>query len=464
MSYVVAEPTKSVLNEEIAGSATRMRPTGRGERISSIDVLRGVALLGILVLNIDAFGNTEGPHDIPVGTPIDNFSGPFTHLNLLLLVVKWCFFEAKMRGIFSMLFGAGVVLMTQRAERRGAGSSFADIYLRRNMWLVLFGFLHGVFIWSGDILFDYGLMALLFLYPCRKLKPKRLLLAGTVLSVVMGTLGAALFTGSMQDVPLSYKAAAISQRAANHEPISAEDRATLTTWQARVDAQKITPQIIKGEMASAHAGYWQTVNDRLQLYIGPAFSQIHVDLVADNLSAMLIGMGLFKLGFFTAEMSYASYVWTALIGFGISIPLYVAGILRAYGDHFYFITMDKWLFGLYYVTREPGMLAIAAVIMLLVKSGTFRRPQRLLAAVGRTALSNYLMTSLICQFIFVWGPWKLFGTLAYYQLMYVVFLVWAFNLMFSTLWLRHFEFGPFEWLWRSLTHFKAQPMRLRRPA
>ena len=133
MSYVVAEPTKSVLDEEIAGLATAVRPTGRGERISSIDVLRGFALLGILVLNIDAFGNPEGPHDIPIGTPIDNFSGPHAHLNLMLLLVKWTFFEAKMRGIFSMLFGAGVVLMTRRAERRGAGGEFADTYLRRNM-------------------------------------------------------------------------------------------------------------------------------------------------------------------------------------------------------------------------------------------------------------------------------------------------------------------------------------------
>jgi uncharacterized protein len=464
MSYVVAEPTTSVLDQEIAAPGTAMRPTGRGERISSIDVLRGFALLGILVLNIDAFGNTEGPHDIPIGTPINNFSGPHGHLNLILLLVKWTFFEAKMRGIFSMLFGAGVLLMTQRAERRGAGGEFADTYLRRNMWLVFFGFLHGVFIWFGDILFDYGLAALLFLYPFRRLKAKTLLLTGTVLSVVMATIGAALFTGSMQDVPLSYKAAAISQRAANHEPISAKDQATLMTWQARVDAQQITPEMIKGEMASAQAGYWQTVNDRLQLYIGPAFSQLHVDLAADNLSAMLIGMGLFKLGFFTAEMSYASYAWTVLIGFGISMPLYVFGILRSYADHFNFITMDKWVYGPYYLTREPGMLAIAAVIILLAKSGTFRTPQRLLAAVGRTALSNYLMTSLICQFIFVWGPWKLFGTLEYYQLMYVVFGVWAFNLMFSTLWLRYFEFGPFEWLWRSLTYWKAQPMRLRTPA
>jgi uncharacterized protein len=459
MSYIATEPMRQAPQEEVAAAATRMRPTGRGERISSIDVLRGFALLGILVLNIEDFGVPETQHDIPVGTPIDFFSSPHLHLNLFLLLVKWCFFEAKMRGIFSMLFGAGVVLMTERAERRGSGGSFADIYLRRNMWLVLFGFMHGVFIWFGDILFDYGLTALLFLYPLRRLRARALLWTGTVLSL-LATVGAFAFMGGLEDFSMSHQAAAITQRVDRHETISAEDKATLQAWKARVDSQTPTPQTIRDQVASARGGYWQGVMGRLPAYFGVMFS-VHVDMLPDDLSAMVIGMGLYKLGFFTAELSYASYVWTALIGFGISLPLYVFGILRSYADHFYFLTLEKWVYAFYYVAREPGMLAMAAVIMLVVKSGSLRAPQRWLAAVGKTALSNYLMTSLICQFVFVWGPWKLFGSLDYYQLMYVVFGVWTFNLVFSSVWLRHFEFGPFEWVWRSLTYWKAQPMRLR---
>ncbi len=119
------------------------------------------------------------------------------------------------------------------------------------------------------------------------------------------------------------------------------------------------------------------------------------------------------------------------------------------------------MFGPYYITREAGSLAIAAVVMLIVKSGRFRMPQRLLAAVGRTALSNYLLTSVLCQTIFIWGPWKLFGKLEYYQLMYVVAGVWVVNLILSTMWLRSFAYGPVEWLWRSLTYAKLQPFRLK---
>jgi uncharacterized protein len=100
-------------------------------------------------------------------------------------------------------------------------------------------------------------------------------------------------------------------------------------------------------------------------------------------------------------------------------------------------------------------------MMLIIKRGLFATPQRLLAAVGRTAFSNYILTSIICQTIFVWGPWKLFGKLEYYQLMYVVFGVWSVNLILSSLWLRKFAFGPLEFAWRSLTYGTMQPMRVK---
>ena len=268
------------LNEEVAAPASIIAPTKLSERIAGMDVLRGVALLGILVMNIDGFGNPGFVHDIPVGTPINNFAGPYAHLNLALLMIKWMFFEGKMRGFFSMLFGAGVILLTSRAERRGS--------------------------------------------------------------------------------------------------MNAAD----------------------------------------------------------------------------------SYIATALIGSAVSMPIYTIGILKAYASGFYFLDMDKWLWLPYYLTRETGSLAIAATVILIVKSGVLKMPQRLLAAVGRTAFSNYILTSLLCQTLFVWGPWKLYGKLEYYQLMYAVFGVWAINLVVSSLWLRKFAFGPLEWVWRSLTYGVARPMRI----
>jgi uncharacterized protein len=109
---------------------------------------------------------------------------------------------------------------------------------------------------------------------------------------------------------------------------------------------------------------------------------------------------------------------------------------------------------------DPGTVAIAALILILIKARALPRLSRRLAAVGQTALSNYLLTSILCRFILVWGPWRLYSRLEYYQLYCVLLGVWALNLIWSPIWLRHFEFGPAEWAWRSLTYWKRQPMRL----
>jgi uncharacterized protein len=451
--------------ETTSANPTLEQPTTLRERISSIDVLRGFALLGILMLNINDFGAPEAAHDVPVGMPRPAFAGPHAHLNLVILILKWAFFEGKMRAIFSMLFGAGVVLMTSRAEKRGAGGQIADIYLRRNMWLLTLGVLHGLFLWSGDILFNYGLTALLVLYPVRKLTAKTLLTVGTFISLVLGT---ALLSNEYipitKHITLQRNAALVAADRKAGRAITPEQLKTEAQWNDLVNKRRITDASIQEEMASAHAGYWAGFEDRIQDYIGPRAAASDLMFVVESLGAMMIGMGLFKTGFLTAENSYATYAWTAAIGFLFSVPLYVFTVLKAAASGFFFLDIEKWLYLPYYPPREAGALAIAAVVMMAVKRGVLRPLQHALAAVGQTALTNYLLTTVLCQFIFLWSPWKLYGKLEYYQLTYVVFLVWAINLIVSPIWLRTFQFGPVEWLWRSLTYVKLQPMLKRRSA
>src|SRR5262249_51894182 len=149
-------------------------PVAPSERIASLDVLRGFALLGILLMNI-------GDYALPGGFDYNpTILGPLSKLNFFLWAGRFVLFEGKMRAIFSMLFGAGVILLTARLERRGDGAIAGDVFTRRNMWLTLFGVLHAYFLWWGDILYFYGMTALLFLYPCRKLKARTLLIAGAV--------------------------------------------------------------------------------------------------------------------------------------------------------------------------------------------------------------------------------------------------------------------------------------------
>jgi Protein of unknown function (DUF418) len=151
---------------------------------------------------------------------------------------------------------------------------------------------------------------------------------------------------------------------------------------------------------------------------------------------MLIGMALLQLGFFTAELSTRTYLILAFAGLGLSTSIYSVGLEQVYRHGFPLLEQEGWFFLMYYLARETGMIGLASLVMLAVKRGLFSRTQRFLAAVGRTAFSNYILTSLLCQTLFVWGPLKLYGRLEYYQLMYVVAAVWVVNLLASRLWLR----------------------------
>ena len=155
-------------------------------------------------------------------------------------------------------------------------------------------------------------------------------------------------------------------------------------------------------MAGAHESYLAGVMHRVENYLGSRAALTHFFYAINALGAMLIGMGLFKFGFLTAEKSYATYIWTAALGFLVAVPLYVIGIWKAYTSGFSVLPFDEWICLPYFLNREAGGLAVLSIILLVVKSGVFRRFQSMLAAVGRTALSNYLLTSILCQFLFRW--------------------------------------------------------------
>jgi uncharacterized protein len=451
-------PIATDTNEELASPRLMDAPVKRRERISSLDVIRGFAMMGILVLNIDDFAMPEIFHDVPVGDPIPAFVGPHTHVNLITLFIKWMFFEGKMRGIFELLFGAGVILLTSRAENRGNGAGVADIYLRRNMWLTFIGWVHGSFIWAGDIIFKYGLCGLLFLYPCRKLRPKTLFLMGLLLALTIGSYGYMKVFGGFDDMLLAHQVSTLTLNHKDGQPLTAEEMKIQNHWKAVVDSNAVTPASIADSMSVVHESYLEHVwNSGLQYGPKKAGSPWSFQFFGP-LGVMLIGMGLLKNGFLTGELSYGVYFVTATMGFLISLPIYVIGILRSYASGFDFLTVDRWIFIPYGLTQLTGSIAITAVLLIIIKSGVFGRVLHPFAAVGQTALSNYLLTSLICQTLFLWGPWKLYGKLEYYQLNYVVLAVWVVNLTVSSLWLRVFEFGPVEWLWRSLTYGKPQPM------
>jgi uncharacterized protein len=419
------------------------RPVTQRERIPTIDVVRGVALMGILLMNISSF---SGPIEMYINPlMVGNHRG----YNLFAWFIRWVLFEGKMRAAFSMLFGAGVILLTERADRRGS-KNVADIFLRRNMWLVLFGVLHFYLIWVGDILYYYGLTALIFLYPCRKVRYRNLFIAGTLVLVLSA--GSDVFF-AVDGIRVRNQGQAAQALQAAGKKLTQDQQDALKKWNDTLDSRK---KIHDADLKAMRGSYLDTLKWHIKWGPRAQAKSYYMLGFTDVLGMMLIGMGLYRMGFLTGALSYKAYGWTITIGFLLSIPINSVqawGIIR---DNFQ--PESAW-WVLYQIGRLTGAIANVALVVLISKAGLFKSLTRRIAAVGQTALSNYLFTSISCTILFNGFGFGLYGKLEYYQLYAVVACVWLLNLTLSPIWLRHFQFGPMEWVWRSLTYWRPQPMR-----
>ena len=446
-------------DEELAGPATVevVAPVKRQERVSAIDTLRGFALMGILIMNICSFGLSTGQYLFPLSTPKPVFSGPHATANTVVWFLRWIIAEGKMRALFSMLFGAGVILLTQRAEERGAGVKVADVFVRRNMWLVLFGMLHAYFIWDGDILFYYGTSALLFLFPFRNVRAKRLI---WVASIVLFLNAVVVDFGAQTMLPFSFhkKGVEARQAYAKNHVVTKEQREAIDADDKSEGRWRPSAKTMYEDIAAEQKGYWSAqghnAKDVLQGELKGAYFGF-----GDWFGMMLLGMALYKNGFLPGKLSTKVYVWSAVIGLGIAWPLISVGCYEAWKSHFDSVKTSFWLNAPYTIGRVSGAIGNAAVILLLLRAGLMKWLMKAVSNVGQMALSNYLLTSFSMRMLFVWSPLKWYGYMEYYKLYWVVLCVWIVNMVWSTVWLKYFEFGPMEWVWRSLTYWKRQPMR-----
>ena len=443
LAEVPTDTPARIATDPTAETEPAPRPVSQRERIPTIDVVRGVALMGILLMNISSF---SGPLEMYIN-PL--MVGNHRSYNLFAWVIRWVLFEGKMRAAFSMLFGAGVILLSERAERRGS-KNIADIFLRRNMWLVLFGVIHFYFIWTGDILYWYGLTALLFLYPCRKVRFRNLFIAGVIM-LVLGVGSDAFF--ALDGIHTRNQAQAAQALQAAGKKLTQDQQDAIKKWNDVVDHRK---KLHDDDLKAMRGSYLDALKWRIKF--GPQAQAMNYYKLGftDVLGMMLIGMGLYRMGFLTGALSYKVYGWTIAIGFLLSIPIngfQAWGVIR---DNFQ--PESAW-WVLYQFGRLTGAVANVALVVVICKAGLFQRLQRRVAAVGQTALSNYLFTSISCSLLFNGFGFGLYGKLEYYQLYAVVAAVWACNLILSPIWLHYFRFGPMEWVWRSLTYWKRQPMR-----
>ena len=451
----VASPFASVVPPDApALIVPSFAPVPQAERISSVDVVRGLAVLGILLMNIVGFAMHVAAYADPT------VDGGATGINWWVYVINAVLVDGKMRGIFSLMFGAGVVILTSRAVERGAAADAADIHYRRMIWLMLFGVAHAYLLWFGEILYPYAVLGLL-LYPMRRLSARGLTIMATVFAVLMtlAMAGEAYHGQAMRD-----DAAAATAAVQRGEQLTDEQHDAQDEWRDRIKGAKPDARELERVNTAFRGSFLSALKERAGLVAMFHFTPVYFPVLWDMLAMMLFGMAMVKTGVLSAERSFAFYAKMAAVGYGIGLPLSVWHVWRNVAVNFEHIAM-----GFNGIIYEPARILVCfghvAVVMMIVKAGVLTAATSRLAAVGQMALSNYVLQSIVCSTVFYGYGFGLFGTLQRYQVYYVVLACWIVHLAWSPWWLRHYRFGPLEWCWRSLTYWKRQPMRIaRRPS
>lgn len=423
---------------EVAG------PVAGTERIESLDVLRGFALLGILLLNILGFGLHSAGYFNPLVGVGDNPT-----LNLAVWGGVNVFFEGAMRSLFSMLFGAGVVMFTTGLGSRSGQVKGAALHYKRNFWLLVFGVFDAyVLLWTGDILIVYAIAGAL-LYPLRNLAPRTLITLAAVLLVLTSS----FYTVSGIGLSMAREAAETVAAAPEAEH-SEEVRIMAEIWEefaADYDPEDHAEELVKrrGGYLEVAAFSARTMNENL-MFVVPIY------MLWDALLMMLLGMAFYRLGILNGELSRQFYLRLAIAGFAVGVLANGYEMVRAIQSDFDLIVVFSYMQGTYHVGRLGMSLGWLGLVMLVCQSGAYAAMRGRLAAVGRTALSNYLLHSLICLYIFTGAGLGLVGELERWVLYPIVLVIWIAQLLVSPWWLERFAFGPAEWLWRSLTYGSRQ--------
>ncbi len=412
-------------------------------------MLRGAALLGILLMNIQDFGLPGEAYENPTAW------GGAMGANLAYWWANQVFFEGKMRFLFSLLFGAGVVLLTERAERRGAGITAADIYLRRNLWLILFGLMHAYCIWSGDILFPYG-VAGLGLFVFRVLSPRALFRAAAIafLLINLSTAGYVYSQFDKRDKGIAAARIPEAKRTKAQKADFEAYQSFLESFDAVKRREKMEEQIRK-----SREGWVSNFNSRAPLAFGAQTTAMLKFMLWDVVFPMLLGMALYKNGTLSGQRSVTFYLRLAAFGYLLGLPplIYITNSVVASGwDHW----ISIWPIAAYEYGRLTMGLGHIGLLLLIYRLGWFALLTNLLARVGQMALTNYLLTSTLMTLFFNGYGLGHYASLERHQLLYVVVGMWSINLLISPLWLRYFRFGPVEWAWRSLTYWQKQPFRI----
>jgi len=404
------------------------------DRILTLDVIRGVAVMGIFSVNVIAFAMIESAYFNPAAY------GGHTGANLALWATNMVLIDGKMRTLFSMLFGASMLLVIERAECNGRSGWWT--HFRRMIVLLGFGLLHYYFIWFGDILTLYamsGLIAFLF----KGMTPEKLI-----------ALGAALLLGSMALFGLFLHGEYLADVAAHAPGATAT---AIRAWNDGLGALYPSAAEIAKDKA-LHLGPYANFAAHNLAHWKSVLSD-NIPFVMDTVGLMLLGMAGYKSGFLTGEWEDSRYRRLLAPALAVGVATGIATVAYDISSHFYSVGMMSA-----FIVAETPFITIMAVgyaaLIILLSRRNGALTQRI-AAAGRCAFTNYLGTSIVASVVFNGWGLGLYGSVSRWQAWLLVPVLWTVMLLWSKPWLERFHYGPFEWAWRSLSRWKLQPMRRR---
>jgi len=426
----------SILNEPVAES----------QRIRSIDTLRGFALLGILLLNIIAF---SGPIAAYFDPSADN---EVSGLNLAVAMFVDIWGEGAFRAIFSMLFGAGLLIFL--AKPVAEEGRLKSLYYRRTWLLVAFGLFNAyILLWFGDILYTYGVTGLV-LYFFRNLSAHKLALCSTILFLFLALIHTSqyFYTKSLYT---DYREVVLLPEG---NELSEAQKQSLENWDEFLQNQQTTPEQIVLEANARSEGYIENFIFTAPINIMFQTAIFLINGFWDAAAMMLLGMALMKWNVFDASRELSFYLKMMLFGFAIGL------VINSWEEVVYLSSgFEPFLSATARPTYDLGRLGMAlgyiGMVMTLCKLDVLPKVRHAFACVGQMALTNYLAQSVICNTIFLGFGFGMWGKMQRYEIYFVVIGIWIFQLLFSVAWLKKYRFGPAEWLWRSLTYRKRQPLR-----
>ena len=418
---------------QVEATADQSAPVTASERISSLDFIRGIAVMGILGANIVAFGQPFNAYIYPTA-----FIGGSGDPDGWLWIAQFILVDGKMRGLFTLLFGAGMYLFMERTWARGGTRK---LQAWRLFILLLFGLTHFFFIWMGDILAMYALIGFIAL-ACLRWSAKMQFIVGLIGYIFGALFYAALFSFPylVVDTPVGDAepfSDLRSEMVASIDEALAEDAVVTELKQSGDNAGLVRHRIVEN-------GSLVLVNPLLFIF--------------ETLPLMLLGMAFYRFGFFSGAFTRANMVmwgWIGVIGGGL-VHLAIGLLVQAEG--FTFFAGNAAFLGWSPLPRLAMVLGLAALMVAYSPAWTGWLAERVRAA-GRAAFSNYLGTSIVMLFVFHGWALGLFGELDRPRLYLVTALTWVLMLAWSKPWLDRFRYGPLEWLWRCLTYRQLFPLK-----